>query len=592
MEVDNKTLQKYLAEVRRVEKSRSEGAEKEIRKLYKGLLKDLVGFVGEYYTKYSDDEGILSAAILQQKAKYASFLEEVDRNIKEITPEVSKTIKKTVEDTYKACYKGMVKALTGAADSEKVKESFKGLSIKPEVMKAAVENPISGLTLPERLEKNRNEVIYDIKQNITNALMTGERYDTTAKKIAERLDISYGKAVRIVRTESHRVEEKGLMDGAEDINEKVRSDGLVYAVIWRNMGDGKVRPYSKVHTSKGWKTYKSKTHADHVKMEGQIIEAGGYFDLGHGVKARSPGESGDAANDINCRCFIEYEMMTEEEFIERGGKLKEREEKDVEKADESGIIKVEKSLENYDEYSKAWIDKNFNSISDSQKEFLKETIDTIVDKNDFSMMVDSDVLQDVINKGFLNQFETGKSGGSLNPEWRRAATKQLFGADVDNMEPSEFEKYGFLGSKNTYESFKSFGTSQYGDVLVKFKKDNLIDRTTYTIDDSLGLALNQRIIGGKIGVDSNIGGVRVDEIKHIAESFMFMNEDKFDNATKVAQSLGGRYWELQYHGKLTIEDVESMTFKTKPDEEVVRKLKEKNVSVYVLNKRSKGTDEI
>ncbi len=343
MEVDNKTLQKYLAEVRRVEKSRSEGAEKEIRKLYKGLLKDLIGFVGEYYTKYSNDEGVLSAAILQQKAKYAAFLEEVDRNINDITPEVSKTIKKTVEDTYKACYKGMVNAFTGAVDDEKVKESFKGLSIKPEVIKAAVENPISGLTLPERLKKNRQEVIYDIKQNITTALMTGERYDTTAKKIAERLDISYGKAVRIVRTESHRVEEKGLMDGAEQVGEKVKGDGLVYAVIWRNMGDGKVRPYSRVHTSKGWKTVKSKTHADHVKMEGQIIEAGGYFDLGHGVKAKSPGESGDAANDINCRCFIEYEMMTEEEFIERGGKFKEsrrKAEKNIEKFAENDIIKL------------------------------------------------------------------------------------------------------------------------------------------------------------------------------------------------------------------------------------------------------------
>lgn len=327
MEVNNKTLAKYLAEVRRVEKSRSEGAEKEIRKLYKKLLKDLNSFVGEYYTKYSDDEGILSAAILQQKAKYAAFLEEVDKNINEITPEVSKTIKKTVEDTYKACYKGMVNAFTGAVDDEKVKESFKGLSIKPEVIKAAVENPIGGLTLPERLKKNRQEVIYDIKQNISTALMTGERYDTTAKKIAERLDVSYGKAIRIVRTESHRVEEKGLMDGAEEIGEKVRDDGLVYAVIWRNMGDNRVRPNSRVHTSKGWKTVKSKTHADHVKMEGQIIEAGGYFDLGHGVKAKSPGESGDAANDINCRCYVEYEMMTEEEFKERGGKFKESKEK-------------------------------------------------------------------------------------------------------------------------------------------------------------------------------------------------------------------------------------------------------------------------
>lgn len=323
MEVDNKTLDKYLAEVRRVKESRSEDAEKEIRKLYKGLLKELNSFIGEYYTKYSNDEGILNAAILQQNAKYAAFLEEVDKNINDVTPEVSKSIKKTVEDTYKICYKGMVNAFSQAVDSEKVKESFKGLSIKPEVMKAAVQNPVGGLTLPERLKKNRQEVVYDIKQNIANALMTGERYDTTAKKIAERLDVSYGKAIRIVRTESHRVQEKGLMDGAEETANKIRDDGLIYAAIWRNMGDSRVRPYSRVHTSKGWKTVRSKTHANHVKMEGQIIEAGGYFDLGDGVKAKSPGESGDAANDINCRCYVEYEVMTVDEFVERGGRFKD-----------------------------------------------------------------------------------------------------------------------------------------------------------------------------------------------------------------------------------------------------------------------------
>lgn len=324
MEVDNKTIAKYLTEVRRVNESRSKDAEKEIRKLYKGLLKELNSFIGEYYTKYSNDEGILNAAILQQNAKYAAFLEEVDKNINEITPEVSKLIKKTVEDTYKICYKGMVNAFSQAVDSEKLKESFKGLSIKPDVMKAAVQNPIGGLTLPERLKKNRQEVVYDIKQNISNALMTGERYDTTAKKIAERLDINYGKAIRIVRTESHRVQEKGLMEGAEEIGDNIYDDGLIYAAIWRNMGDSRVRPYSRVHTSKGWKTVKSKTHANHVKMEGQIIEAGGYFDLGDGVKAKSPGESGDAANDINCRCYVEYEVIRTEEFVERGGKLKER----------------------------------------------------------------------------------------------------------------------------------------------------------------------------------------------------------------------------------------------------------------------------
>lgn len=322
MDFDNKALDKYLVEVKRIEESRSKGADKEIRSLYKFLLKKLNSFIGEYYTKYSDDNGVLNVAILQQNAKYASFLEEVDKNIKEVTPAISKTIKSTVEKTYKACFEGMINGFSNSAGDSKFKDSFNGLSIKPEVLKAAVENPISGLTLPERLQKHRQDVIYDIRQSISNSLMTGERFDTTSKKLMERLDVSYGKASRIVRTESHRVQEKGLMDGAEHINDKVKGDGLVYAAIWRNMGDEKVRPNIRVKTKKGWKTYKSHTNANHIKMEGQVVEAGGYFDLGNGVKAKSPGESGTPENDCNCRCTLEYEMMTVEEFEERGGKRK------------------------------------------------------------------------------------------------------------------------------------------------------------------------------------------------------------------------------------------------------------------------------
>lgn len=322
LDFDNKALDKYLVEVKRVEESRGKGADKEIRSLYKSLLKKLNSFIGEYYTKYSDDNGVLNVAILQQNAKYASFLEEVDKNIKEVTPAISKTIKSTVEKTYKACFEGMINGFSNSAGDSKFKDSFNGLSIKPEVLKAAVENPISGLTLPERLQKHRQDVIYDIRQSISNSLMTGERFDTTSKKLVERLDVSYGKASSIVRTERHRVQEKGLMDGAEHINDKVKGDGLVYAAIWHNLGDEKVRPNIRVKTKKGWKTYKSHTNANHKKMEGQLIESGGYFDLGNGIKAKSPGESGDASNDCNCRCFVEYEMMTVEEFEERGGKWK------------------------------------------------------------------------------------------------------------------------------------------------------------------------------------------------------------------------------------------------------------------------------
>ena len=159
LDFDNKALDKYLVEVKRVEESRGKGADKEIRSLYKSLLKKLNSFIGEYYTKYSDDNGVLNVAILQQNAKYASFLEEVDKNIKEVTPAISKTIKSTVEKTYKACFEGMINGFSNSAGDSKFKDSFNGLSIKPEVLKAAVENPISGLTLPERLQKHRQDVI-------------------------------------------------------------------------------------------------------------------------------------------------------------------------------------------------------------------------------------------------------------------------------------------------------------------------------------------------------------------------------------------------------------------------------------------------
>ena len=60
LDFDNKALDKYLVEVKRVEESRGKGADKEIRSLYKSLLKKLNSFIGEYYTKYSDDNGVLN----------------------------------------------------------------------------------------------------------------------------------------------------------------------------------------------------------------------------------------------------------------------------------------------------------------------------------------------------------------------------------------------------------------------------------------------------------------------------------------------------------------------------------------------------
>lgn len=270
--------------------------------------------------------------MLQEKSRYAKFLEEIESHVNNLTPEIVALIKNTVEDTYTTCYKGMSESVLKAKDTKSALNYLKDLNIRPEVMKRAIENPVSGLTLPDILEKNRKEVIYDIKQQVNIGLMNGDRYETTAKKVAERLDISYGKATNIVRTETHRVTESGFMDCAKDISDSLDGSGLVYTAAWRTMKDERVRPQHRYRTKSGWKTSISRNGANHQKMEGVIIQVGDKFQLEPNVYAECPSTSGTARNDCRCRCFLEYTLMSVEKFEELTGKS-------VDKSGGSGIIK-------------------------------------------------------------------------------------------------------------------------------------------------------------------------------------------------------------------------------------------------------------
>ena len=76
--------------------------------------------------------------------------------------------------------------------------------------------------------------------------------------------------------------------------------------------------------------------ANHMVLEGQTVKIGEKFDLGDGVKADTPGKSGVAGHDINCRCFVTHDWLTAEEYA---AAVKKQGDKTVDKSAESGIIK-------------------------------------------------------------------------------------------------------------------------------------------------------------------------------------------------------------------------------------------------------------
>ena len=309
-------LEKWLYLVRRIEEHREEKAVRELQKLYRSLIKDLRKVMGNTFADYADPEtGKLTYADLHRQGLDARLLEEVAAHVSSVSSEESRIIRETVEQTYANCYSGMVQAVGKAVDNEELKEAFSAVeAVKPEVLRAAVNNPVHGLTLSDQLEKNRADIVWGIKQAVGVGLSEGDNYTTMAKRIQKELigpdgsGGSYYKAVRIARTEAHRVREEGNLDAAQNLTEKLEPAGMTMVKTWHTMKDERVRPNRARKTKGGWKYSKGGKY-DHQKMEGVQVPINEEFTLPSGAKTQAPGKSGVAGEDINCRCFLSYDVV-------------------------------------------------------------------------------------------------------------------------------------------------------------------------------------------------------------------------------------------------------------------------------------------
>ena len=329
------SLNQILYDLRRIAKHREILTDKKVNAIYDTLKKDLRSFLGESYEKYADGDGRLYMSYLDAQRKRAWFLNEIVKNVDNIEPLLQKEVSDLINTVYEKCYSGMADAVNKADTRVKLEKISKDISVQPDVLKQAVNNNISKLTLPLVMQKHRADIIYQIQQELSIGLMNGDRYETMAKRISERVSVSENKAKSIVRTETHRNVESGFLDCGEYIQDKLGDSDLIYAVTWRTMKDNRVRPQIRRKTKKGWKSGYNKSGANHVQMEGQTVKAGEMFDLGGGVTAAAPSKSGVAAHDCNCRCYLEYNLMTAEEFAKVTGKK-------VANDGNSGIIEVER----------------------------------------------------------------------------------------------------------------------------------------------------------------------------------------------------------------------------------------------------------
>ena len=223
--------------------------------------------------------------------------------------------------------------------------------------------------------------------------------------------------------------------------------------------------------------------------------------------------------------------------------------------------KMPKTLENL----QSLIDKEmkYTRYNNSEiTEFKKRMID-LFNNSDFGMNVPridregNDVLESIFNSWFKAQQETGTGKGCVDIGLRNRASEELFGTDINNTAKNEYEKYGFLMDKDILKQAKSDIASQYwsfGDgIQIRFKKDKVI--TTFTMEDSLNSGLNPSLT--------------TDPFPTSASSINRIVTGKpLTSAIEATRNWAQSYIELQYHGDLTLDCIESIFI----PEDVVGKL--------------------
>jgi uncharacterized protein with gpF-like domain len=262
---------------------RIEGSEKAIAKRYALLLREIQKEIAKLFEKH-EVKGVLTYAEMAKFDRLKKFLAYVNELLGLNYKDVKNTIYEALNETYQDAY-----YMTGWAIETDSLSKLAYASVPPETILAMIENPIAGLTLTETLRKNQSAIVYKIQQEVTQGLVKGETYKTMAKRLHDSLEGDANKAMRIVRTEAHRVSEGAKLDSAVHADK----NGVKMLKKWESSEDERVR---------------RKNGANHRALNRlDPIEVDEYFEQGRG-KGLSPGQMGAPDQDINCRCFLTYKI--------------------------------------------------------------------------------------------------------------------------------------------------------------------------------------------------------------------------------------------------------------------------------------------
>lgn len=239
---------------------------------YQSALDEINNKIAEYTTRIQMGDNVQSA--IYQKQYQEQLKAQIEASIQMLHSGNYTTINNYLTDSYKNAYAGtfydMQKQGVPLVIPINQEDMIRAITLNSKISEGLYKK----LGVDTQLMKKR------ITAEVTRGIASGSSWEQIAKQIGIKSGVTYTNAVRIARTEGHRIQQASSLDAMKKASKK----GADIVKQWDATLDGKTR-------------------STHRALDGQIVNINDKFKSEQG-DVEAPGMFGLPSEDCNCRCCL------------------------------------------------------------------------------------------------------------------------------------------------------------------------------------------------------------------------------------------------------------------------------------------------
>ena len=257
---------------------------KELKKVYEDAAKEVeqkirisngkIDFLLSVYDELDEKQKSLLRSQIYQKKFQENLKKQLDELIGNLNADSYDSITRYLTDSYYTGYVGTMYDIQG-----------QGIPLitpinEKQVTRAMTLNTKLSVPLYTRMGIDVGVLKKQTAKHISRGIATSSSYAHIARNIDGASNIGFNKAMRIARTEGHRIQ----VLGANDAQHAAKAKGCEVVKQWDATLDGRTRPM-------------------HRLLDGKLAEIDEPFVVDD-MEVMYPGGFGIASQDVNCRCAL------------------------------------------------------------------------------------------------------------------------------------------------------------------------------------------------------------------------------------------------------------------------------------------------